>query len=99
MEACPDYELRQAKCEHAFAVEFVLRRETAPDGTLTETRAMRVTYAQNWPAYNAAQTGRREDRQHERHSEAVALSLASVNLTEPTRLGRRPPQEPMTQRT
>jgi hypothetical protein len=34
----------------------VVRRETAPDGTVTETRAARVTYSQNWPAYNKAQT-------------------------------------------
>jgi len=53
---CPDYELRGMTCKHGFAVEFVLRRETAPDGTVTETRAARVTYSQNWPAYNAAQT-------------------------------------------
>jgi transposase len=53
---CPDYELRGQTCKHGYAVEFVIRRETAPDGTVTETRAARVTYAQNWPAYNAAQT-------------------------------------------
>jgi transposase len=54
--SCPDYELRGQTCKHGFAVEFVIRRETAPDGTVTETRAARVTYSQNWPAYNAAQT-------------------------------------------
>ena len=54
--SCPDYELRGRTCKHGFAVEFVIRRETAPDGTVTETRAARVTYSQNWPAYNAAQT-------------------------------------------
>src|SRR5436190_3249802 len=53
---CPDYELRGQTCKHGFAVEFVLRRETKPDGTVIETRAARVTYSQNWPAYNAAQT-------------------------------------------
>jgi transposase len=54
--SCPDYELRGQTCKHGYAVEFVIRRETAPDGTVTETRAARVTYAQNWPAYNRAQT-------------------------------------------
>lgn len=53
---CPDYELRGQTCKHGYAVEFVIRRETAPDGTVTETRAARVTYSQNWTAYNAAQT-------------------------------------------
>ncbi|HEX5474860.1 MAG TPA: transposase [Vicinamibacterales bacterium] len=42
-------------------MEFVIRRETAPDGTVTETRAARVTYAQNWPAYNAAQTSEKDE--------------------------------------
>lgn len=54
--SCPDYELREQTCKHGFAVEFVLRRETRPDGTVIETRAARVTYPQNWPAYNRAQT-------------------------------------------
>lgn len=53
---CPDYELRGQTCKHGFAVEFVLRRETRPDGTVIETRAARVTYSQNWTAYNKAQT-------------------------------------------
>lgn len=62
--SCPDFELRRQMCKHGFAVEFYLRRETTttPDGTttVTETRAMRVTYPQNSTAYNAAQTAERE---------------------------------------
>ena len=57
---CPDHELRRLPCKHILAVEIVLTRATAPDGTVTETRAARVTYAQNWPAYNAAQTTEKE---------------------------------------
>lgn len=57
---CPDYEERQLSCKHVYAVELFIERETAPDGTVTETRAARVTYAQNWPAYNAAQTSEKE---------------------------------------
>ncbi len=57
---CPDFEERQLPCKHIFAVEFVIKRETAPDGTVTEIRAARVTYAQDWPAYNAAQTTEKE---------------------------------------
>jgi transposase len=61
---CPDFEYRQKPCKHVLAVEFAIRRETvtetAPNGTVrttvTETAAVRVTYPQNWPAYNAAQT-------------------------------------------
>src|SRR6266498_4021154 len=61
---CPDFELRHMICKHGYAVEFVLKRETTitPDGetTVTETRGMRVTYPQNWPAYNAAQSAEKE---------------------------------------
>jgi transposase len=61
---CPDFELRGVRCKHSYAVEILMQRETvtetAPDGTsqttVTETAAVRVTYAQNWPAYNRAQT-------------------------------------------
>jgi transposase len=44
------------KCKHIYAVEYSVRRETRPDGTTTVTKTVRVTYGQNWPAYNAAQT-------------------------------------------
>ena len=57
---CPDWERRQAKCKHIHAVEFTIIRETAPDGTVTETRSVKVTYRQDWPAYNAAQTNEKE---------------------------------------
>jgi transposase len=57
---CPDFELRQQRCKHIFAVEYVVKRETAVDGTVTETRAMRVTYAQEWTSYNAAATTEKE---------------------------------------
>jgi transposase len=53
---CFDHEVRQVKCKHIWAVEFVMRREVAPDGTETLTQTMRVTYKQNWAQYNAAQT-------------------------------------------
>lgn len=62
--SCPDFELRRSTCKHGYAVEFFLKRETTitPDGetTVTETRAVRVTYSQDWSAYNAAQTAERE---------------------------------------
>jgi transposase len=68
---CPDFETRNQKCKHVFAVEYVMQRErSSPDGTetITETvtvKAERVvakkpTYKQNWPAYNAAQTNEKD---------------------------------------
>jgi transposase len=61
---CPDHVDRGVKCKHMFAVEFVQTRErvVSADGseTVTVTNTFkvteRVTYKQNWPAYNAAQT-------------------------------------------
>ena len=53
--SCPDFERRQQPCKHVYAVEFLIQREERPDGTTVETKAVRVTYSQNWPAYNAAQ--------------------------------------------
>ncbi len=53
---CPDYELRQHRCKHIYAVEYTVKQETAPDGTVTVTETKRVTYKQNWAAYNAAQS-------------------------------------------
>jgi transposase len=53
---CPDFEKRQQKCKHIYAVEFTLKRETQSDGKVTETRTVRVTYGQDWTAYNDAQT-------------------------------------------
>jgi transposase len=60
---CPDFELRGTRCKHGYAVEIVIQRETvtettrsgASQTTVTETAAVRLTYPQNWPAYNKAQ--------------------------------------------
>jgi Transposase DDE domain/SWIM zinc finger len=60
--SCPDYDFRKQKCKHIFAVEETIERTktvTVEDGktTVTETvKVTRKTYAQVWPAYNAAQT-------------------------------------------
>ncbi len=53
---CPDYEKRHQPCKHIHAVEYVIQRETKPDGTTTYTQSVKVTCTQNWPAYNAAQS-------------------------------------------
>ena len=53
--SCPDFELRRLPCKHVYSVEYLIRREEHGDGTVVETKAVRVTYKQNWRAYNAAQ--------------------------------------------
>jgi hypothetical protein len=55
---CPDHEERRCKCKHMWAVEFSQTIETTADGEVVTTETVKVarkTYAQDWPAYNAAQ--------------------------------------------
>jgi hypothetical protein len=54
--SCPDHETRQVRCKHLFAVEYTLRRVIKVKDAPTITETLKVTYSQNWPAYNAAQT-------------------------------------------
>ena len=78
---CPDYEFRNARCKHIVAVEYVLMRETAPDGrtVVTETiKVTRKTYSQDWKSYNAAQT-------HEKSELQALLFELCKNLPEPVR--------------
>lgn len=53
---CPDYETRRVKCKHIWAVELTINKKSNPDGSETITKTMKVTYGQNWSAYNKAQT-------------------------------------------
>lgn len=57
---CPYYEAEHKKCQHIYAVEFIVQRETKPDGTEVITKTMRITYTQEWAAYDAAQTHEQE---------------------------------------
>ena len=56
---CPDHELRQSKCKHIFAVEFMLKEEVDTDAqgnqTITRTKMIKITYPQDWKSYNHAQ--------------------------------------------
>lgn len=56
---CPDHE-NGHKCKHIYAVEFTVKREFNPDGTVTDTKSVtfteKVTYKQDWPKYNLAQS-------------------------------------------
>lgn len=57
---CPDFELTGQPCKHAYAVQYTLKLERRDDGTVTETRSVRITYPQPWAAYNKAQTTEKE---------------------------------------
>ena len=55
---CPDFEKRQARCKHVYAVEFTVRREaSAADG---EPEPTRIALGPSWAAYNLAQTNEQE---------------------------------------
>ena len=83
---CRDYEFRNEKCKHIFAVEYTIQREQTQDGqtVITETvKVTRQTYSQNWPAYNAAQT------QEKSQLQALLYELCH-NLAEPEQQRGRP---------
>jgi transposase len=54
--SCPDHTDRGTVCKHLWAVRYVRHELTMPDGSSVVTESIRVTYPQNWPAYNRAQT-------------------------------------------
>jgi transposase len=83
---CLDYELRDQKCKHIYAVEYTIERERKVDGqnVVTETvKIVRKTYMQNWPAYNAAQT-------HEKSELQALLYELCQSVTEPEQKRGRP---------
>ncbi len=57
---CSDFESRHQPCKHIHAVEYIMQRETKPDGSNTLTQSIKVTYTQQWTAYNETQTHERE---------------------------------------
>jgi len=57
---CGYFEAEHKKCQHIFAVEFIVQKEIRPDGTTVETKTMRITYTQEWAAYDEAQTHEQE---------------------------------------
>ena len=54
--SCPDCSLRQKKCKHIYAVEYYIKRQIDEEGKITTTKGVRVTYGQDWKAYDKAQT-------------------------------------------
>jgi transposase len=57
---CQHFEATHKKCQHIYAVEFIVQTEQHPDGTEVVTKTMRVTYSQDWTVYNEAQTHEQE---------------------------------------
>jgi hypothetical protein len=60
--SCPDHELRGGDCKHILAVRLFVQRQQQgeplpPPSTEPTPKVKRPTYPQDWPNYNAAQTG------------------------------------------
>src|SRR5262245_38466433 len=53
--SCPDFEERRLPCKHQWALRYFRHELEMPDGTTFVTESVRMTYPQNWPAYNKAQ--------------------------------------------
>ncbi|MDD5111115.1 MAG: transposase [Candidatus Altiarchaeota archaeon] len=54
---CPDCQTRNLTCKHTYAVMHTIQKTTDTQGNTTVTETKKVTYSQNWKAYNKAQTG------------------------------------------
>ena len=83
---CPDFEERGEPCKHIFAARYTIEREYSDDGSLIETetitvKAVKKTYPQNWPAYNAAQTNEKAKFQ-------TLLHDLCAGIEEPIQVGR-----------
>jgi Transposase DDE domain/SWIM zinc finger len=88
--SCPDHEERGSKCKHIYAVLHIRQEVTLPDGatvtaTTTVTAEARITYPQDWPAYNRAQA-------EEGHRVQLLLRALCDGIVQPPRpaRGRRP---------
>lgn len=53
---CEDFIERGLRCKHQFAVEYIISRTLNKDGSVTVTKTKKITYSQNWKAYDKAQT-------------------------------------------
>jgi transposase len=57
--SCPDHDETLAPCKHIMAVETTIQRETGK-AACEFSEVVKMTYSQNWTAYNAAQCNEKE---------------------------------------
>lgn len=58
---CPDFENRQERCKHIYAVEFTVKRDSlSTDTGADDSESVKVTLGPSWTAYNLAQTNEQE---------------------------------------
>jgi transposase len=80
--SCPDFEKGNV-CKHIHAVEFVVKRESKPDGSTTVTKSVTMTCTQEWPAYDAAQM-------HEQEKFVTLLRDLCAGIEQPKQMFGRP---------
>lgn len=85
---CPDYVERGMRCKHIWGVEYTIIKQNNKDGTTTITKTQRITYPQNWNAYNLSQITEKE-----RFMELLQGLIE--NVPENHREGRGRPQMPI----
>lgn len=81
--SCPDHEKHRGECKHIMAVTFTIHRENG-ERAATFTELVKVTYSQDWTAYNLAQT--REGQ----HFPELLANLCSLLPQPPHKTGRPP---------
>jgi len=74
---CADFETRRCRCKHQWALAYARHEVREVDGTVTVTETVKITYGQNWSAYNKAQ-----DRERE-HVELLLRDVCSTIVTPP----------------
>ena len=86
---CPDYETHRERCKHLWALRYFRHEVQMPDGTSVVTEIVeRITYPQNWPAYNRAQCTEKDV------SQVLLRSLCDTVQT-PAHPGRGPKPIPL----
>lgn len=80
---CTDFETRQDKCKHIFAVEHLLSGLDGIEEPSAIAQPQRPTYSQKWPEYNAAQTT-------EKANFLLLLQGLCKGITEPPQIMGRP---------
>jgi transposase len=57
---CIDFGVHNVKCKHIWAVETLIKEEIDNEGNKRITKTERITYSQDWSAYNHAQSKEKE---------------------------------------
>jgi transposase len=89
--SCPDFEERLQPCKHVLAVEVTISRETDGKG-VTYSESVKITYSQDWPAYNRAQCD-------EKRMFLALLGELCQLVPQPPQTGRGRPRLPLSDMT